>query len=81
MRVDVRLFASLADRAGTGADSVDVEPGTDVAGLWEILTRRHPALGQARWRPLAACDLAYASWDQKLDGVREVAFLPPVSGG
>jgi molybdopterin converting factor small subunit len=30
---------------------------------------------------MAACDREYATWDRPLAGVREVAFLPPVSGG
>jgi molybdopterin converting factor small subunit len=32
-------------------------------------------------KPAAACDGIYAGWDRILDGVAEVAFLPPVSGG
>ena len=53
----------------------------DVEGLWALLLERHPALGELGFKPLVACDLDYADWDRKLDGVREVAFLPPVSGG
>jgi len=79
--VHVRFFASLADRAGTASTSVDVPSGTDVTGLWRALGRNHPGIADLGWRPMAACDLAYAAWDQTLDGVREVAFLPPVSGG
>jgi molybdopterin converting factor small subunit len=45
------------------------------------LVARHPALDAIGYRPLVACDLEYSSWDRALDGVREVAFLPPVSGG
>jgi len=30
---------------------------------------------------LVACDVEYRDWSAKLDGVREVAFLPPISGG
>jgi len=81
VRVRVRFFASLADRVGTDVETVDVPAGTDVAGLWNALARKHPGIGDLRWRPMAACDLVYAEWDQKLDGVEEVAFLPPVSGG
>lgn len=81
LKVEVRWFASLADRAGTEVEVLEVEAGTDVARLWEILVERHPAIGRVCFRPLAACDLEYADWSRKLDGVREVAFLPPVSGG
>lgn len=81
MSVEVRYFASLADFAGTSREVVDTEPGDDVGRLWVRLTRCHPELAALSYRPAAACDLEYASWDRVLDGVREVAFLPPVSGG
>ena len=81
MRIDVRFFASLADGAGTALETVDVPAGTDVAGLWRLLAARHPAFASMTYRPMAACDLDYADWGRVLDNVREVAFLPPVSGG
>jgi sulfur-carrier protein len=79
--VRVLYFASLKDRTGTHEDTVDVPPATDVAALWARLQRLHPRLGEVTVRPLVACDMSYASWDRALDGVGEVAFLPPVSGG
>jgi len=81
MEVQVRYFASLVERAGRSTETVAIEPGTDVQGLWRLLVERHPALGQVGYRPLVACDRSYADWESRLDGVGEVAFLPPVSGG
>jgi len=81
MIVQVRFFASLVDRTGRATEEVEIAPGTDVNGLWLELQGRHAALVDLPYRPLVACDLAYAAWDRSLDGVREVAFLPPVSGG
>ena len=81
MKVEVRFFASLADRAGTSSEAVDLAPGTDVLGLWRQLVERHPAFSDLSYRPRAACDLELVDWEHELDGVREVAFLPPVSGG
>ena len=80
MQVEVLYFASPRERVGKGQESVDVDPSLDLNGLWELLVRRHPALSGFP-RPPAACDRAYASWDHRLEGVREAAFLPPVSGG
>lgn len=77
----MRYFASLADRTGCAAEQVEIGEGADVATLWGLLLDRHPDLLRIGCRPLAACDRAYAGWDRPLDGVREVAFLPPVSGG
>lgn len=81
MKIEVRFFASLVDRVGAVTETVELDDGTDVAGLWIELERRHPGLGGMDYRPMVACDMEYAAWDTKLDGVREVAFLPPVSGG
>lgn len=81
MTVRVRYFASLRDRTGVGEETIDIAPGTDVSALWATLGARHPRLGAFGVTPLVACDMAYASWDRILDGVAEVAFLPPVSGG
>ena len=81
MQVEVLYFASLRERVGSGQETLELDPELDLEGLWALLVRRHPALAEVVPRPLAACDRTYASWDHKLRGVREVAFLPPVSGG
>jgi molybdopterin converting factor small subunit len=81
VKIAVRYFASLVDRTGVATETVEIDPAADVARLWDRVREIHPRLADVTIRPLAACDLEYASWDRKLDGVAEVAFLPPVSGG
>lgn len=81
MTVEVRLFASLAERAGRAVATVDVPEDATVATLWDAVVASHPGLADWTSRPLAACDLEYAAWDTPVAGVEEVAFLPPVSGG
>jgi len=81
MILRVLYFASLKDRTGRDEDTLEVPPATDVAALWARLQQRYPRLAEVTVRPLVACDMVYASWDRALDGVGEVAFLPPVSGG
>jgi len=81
VRVAVRLFASLTDLAGAASLTVELDDEATVGDLWEALARDHPALADIGYRPLVACDLRYAGWDDLLRDVREVAFLPPVSGG
>ena len=81
MTLRVLYFASLKDRAGASEETIDIRDGADVAALWAAVQDRHPRLREVTVRPLAACDMAYAPWERTLDGVREVAFLPPVSGG
>jgi len=81
MQIEVRFFASLVERTGQTVESVDVEPSATVQSLWQLLVERHPTLADLGCRPLVACGRRYAGWDDGLGGVREVAFLPPLSGG
>lgn len=81
MTVEVRYFASLAESTGCSRETVDVDDQADVESLWRALVKRHPSLSGVGFRPLVACDRTYSAWDHSLAGVREVAFLPPVSGG
>ena len=81
MRLTVRLFASLRERAGRDTLLVlDAPEPLDVAGLKRFLEERHPELGK-----LAAVrgvlGTSYVPEATPLaDGI-EVALLPPVSGG
>jgi molybdopterin converting factor subunit 1 len=81
MIVHVLYFASLRERAGASDETVELPESSDVSSLWAALQRKHPGLRDVTVRPLAACDMTYAAWDRSLQGVSEVAFLPPVSGG
>ena len=77
----VRFFASLTQSAGCSSEEVQLEDGADVAALWRELERRHPALASIGFKPMAAGDRSFVEWDRPLEGLSEVAFLPPVSGG
>ena len=81
MTIRVLWFASLRDRTGHREEIVEVREEDDVLALWERLAALHPRLREVTVRPMVACDRAYAAWDRPLNGVSEVAFLPPVSGG
>jgi molybdopterin converting factor subunit 1 len=81
MVVRVRYFASLRDLTGTASEEIELGEGASVADLWAELGQRHAELRGVGYRPLVACDLQYARYETPLRGVREVAFLPPVSGG
>ncbi len=76
MRVDVRLFAGLRERAGAAARSLDLREGATVADVW-------PALGLGDEPPglLYAVNKHYADRSQPLAEDDEVALIPPVSGG
>ena len=81
MKLEVRYFASLVELTGRTSETLDIEDGADIRALWSVLLDRHPGLADLSYRPLVACDMNYANWDSRILGVREVAFLPPVSGG
>ena len=73
MRVTVRLFAGLRERAGWSRKEVDAETVGDV---WEILE-----LGAEPDGLLYAVNREYAERDRPLAEGDVVALIPPVSGG
>jgi molybdopterin synthase catalytic subunit len=76
MKVVVRLFAGLRERAGTGRREVELPAGARVADVWGALE-----LGDEPAGLLYAVDRAYAEPDTELGEGAEVALIPPVSGG
>jgi molybdopterin converting factor subunit 1 len=76
VRVTVRLFAGLRERAGTGERRLDVEEGAAVGDVWAAL-----GLGDEPRGLLYAVNREYAEPDRPLADGDEVAVIPPVSGG
>ncbi len=81
MEITFRFFASLSERTGATEGKVDLPGDATVRDLWDELGSRFPTLAEIGFTPMVACDMEYADWESPLRGVREVAFLPPVSGG
>jgi len=78
MRVQLRFFAALRERFGTGEERA-LRAGTTVGALWESLVREQPAIGRLRVR--FAVNERYVEPSHELAEGDEVAFFPPVSGG
>ena len=76
MRVTVRLFAGLRERAGFAERSVELPEDARVADVWGVL-----ALGEEPGGLLYAVNHEYAAPDRPLAEADEVAVIPPVSGG
>jgi molybdopterin synthase catalytic subunit len=76
MRVRVRLFAILRERAGTDAVDLDLPDGARVADALERLD--HLAGGLSL---VMAVNREYADADAALSAGDELALIPPVSGG
>ena len=73
MRVQVRLFAGLRERAGWSTREIDART---VADVWPAL-----GLGEEPQGLLYAVNREYAEPMQELRDGDEVALIPPVSGG
>jgi molybdopterin synthase catalytic subunit/molybdopterin converting factor small subunit len=76
MRVVVRLFAGLRERAGTPERVLELPEGALVADVWSEL-----GLGPEPDGLLYAVDREYVGREHPLAGGEEVALIPPVSGG
>jgi MoaE-MoaD fusion protein len=74
MKITVRLFAGLRERAGWSHREVDGV--TQVEDVWPAL-----GLGAEPAGLLYAVNKEYAQREQKLEEGDEVAVIPPVSGG
>ena len=76
MRVTVRLFAGLRERAGAGRQDLELRNGASVEDVWPAL-----GLGEEPAGLVYAVNRTYVERDQALEDGDEVALIPPVSGG
>jgi molybdopterin synthase catalytic subunit len=76
VRVTVRLFAGLRERAGFGSRELELGEGARVEDVWAALE-----LGEQPPGLLYAVNRAYGAPDIELSDGDEVAMIPPVSGG
>lgn len=81
--MDVLYFAWVRERIGIPRETVDTK-ATTVAELVEELKAREERYAAA-FADLSALRVALdqdlSDFDASLDGVREVAFFPPMTGG
>ncbi|TMV11954.1 molybdopterin converting factor subunit 1 [Arenibacterium halophilum] len=81
--MDILYFAWVRERIGEPRERLETSAKT-VAGLVEELRAREPRYAAA-FADLSALRVALdqelADFDAPLDGVREVAFFPPMTGG
>jgi molybdopterin converting factor subunit 1 len=80
MRVSVRLFAGLRERAGTDRLDVELPDGARVADV--LAAMASTPVGALRPREcVVAVNREYAGADEPVHAGDEVALVPPVSGG
>jgi molybdopterin synthase catalytic subunit/molybdopterin converting factor small subunit len=76
VKVQVRLFAGLRERAGFGEREVELEDGASAGDVWSSLD-----LGDEPAGLVYAVNRSYTERDKPLADRDEVALIPPVSGG
>ena len=78
-----RVFLFASAKETLGQDSVDLELAADatVADLRKQLVNDYPVLNDLVARSHIAVDQQFALDDMSLTDAREVALIPPVSGG
>jgi sulfur-carrier protein len=81
MIVTVKMFAAARELVGVPEVTLEVHNGATVGDLRGLLAQRYPQLGSLVARAMFAIDARYASDDDKLTDAREIACIPPVSGG
>jgi len=76
VRITVKLFAGLRERAGENERELELDAGARVGDVWAPL-----GLGEEPEGLLYAVNKEYAPPDRRLSDGDEVALIPPVSGG
>ncbi len=81
MKLNVRLFATLKEHAGSNLLNIELSDSASVETLLTSLAAQVPALAPSLKTVLVAVNNEYAFRDQKINTGDEIALFPPVSGG
>ena len=82
MQLEIRLFATLKDRAGQGRVLLTLaKPEVTVREMLDALAAAYPALSPSLPTTLVAVNRQYATPETTIQAGDEVALFPPVSGG
>jgi molybdopterin converting factor subunit 1 len=81
MDVEIRLFATLKDRAGQARIRINMPESATVQQLLQIVADDFPSLAEALKSSLVAVNQAFASSETAVHADDEIAIFPPVSGG
>ena len=78
---NVRLFARLADLAGTRQAKVELGEGLTASGIFDVLVKRYPSLAGFDAVVRFAVNSEFVPASHPVRDGDEVALIPPVSGG
>jgi molybdopterin converting factor subunit 1 len=81
MNVQIKLFATLKDRAGSNHVEIDLPDDATVAMLLDRLALAQPKLAPSLPTSLVAVNQEFAFGSTLIRSGDEIALFPPVSGG
>jgi len=82
MKLQLQLFAGLAEKIGSSHITLDIEPNEITAGqLKEHLSKLYPLAADIILLSFIAKNQTYAPAEEPLNETDELALIPPVSGG
>jgi molybdopterin converting factor subunit 1 len=81
MRIHVKLFAILKDRAGVGELRLDLPDQATVEIARSEIASRFPPIAEMMNRVAFAVNREYVKRETVLQDGDELALIPPVSGG
>ncbi len=81
MQINVLLFASLRDAAGGDVIEIEVPEFATAADVLSELKDRVPESATLLSSCRVALDCRYVSNATSIAGAKEIAIIPPVSGG
>ncbi|WP_420629298.1 molybdenum cofactor biosynthesis protein [Candidatus Leptofilum sp.] len=81
MEIQIKLFATLKDKAGNNKITVTVAEPANVATLLDAVGAAHPALQSSLPIAVVSVNKSFAGLDTAVSANDEVALFPPVSGG
>ena len=81
MKATVRLFARLAELAGTREAEVELGEGLRASDVYALLCSRYPGLAGFDDSLMYSVNEEYVTPDHPIHDGDDVALIPPVSGG
>lgn len=81
MKIETLFFASARDAVGAPRRTLEVDVGTRVGDVFELLVRAHPGLAPVRPSLRFAVNEDFVNDEHVLAEGDCLALLPPVSGG
>jgi molybdopterin converting factor subunit 1 len=81
MTIRVLLFAAAKESVGQDSVTVDLDGVSNVADLRKQLATEYPVLAELVSRSFIAVDQQFAADEMPIVDAKEIALIPPVSGG